>query len=77
MGRVIISNSKGTKIWIFSDIDEYVECDSELMNFYKDTELKNSYVSGYEFPELITGDTTISFDGDITGIDIIPRWVCL
>jgi len=76
-GRLILQNSEGTFIWNFTDIDGYVECDSLYMNFYKDTVLKNSDVSGDGFPELIVGDTTISFDGDITGIDIIPRWVSL
>jgi len=76
-GRLIISNSKGTTVWNFTSIDSYIECDSELMNFYKGTELKNSSVSGDGFPELIVGDSTISFEGNITRIDIKARWVSL
>ena len=76
-GTIVIQNEEGNKIWHFSDIDEYVEIDSELMNFFKGTELKNSSVSGDGFPELSKGDNVLSFNGGITGIEIIPRWVCL
>lgn len=76
-GRLIISNSKGTSVWNFTGIDGYIECDSELMNFYKGTELKNSSVSGDGFPELVVGDSTISFEGNITKVDIKARWVSL
>ena len=76
-GTIVIQNEEGNKIWHFSDIDEYVEIDSELMNFFKGTELKNSSVSGDGFPELSKEDNVLSFNGGITGIEIIPRWVCL
>ena len=76
-GRLIVSNSSGNKIWILSDIDEYIEIDSEEMNCFKGTELKNSQVSGEGFPELTEGLNTISFEGNITSIEIIPRWVSL
>ena len=76
-GTLVIQNEIGNKIWQFSDIDDYVEIDSELMNFFKDTELKNSSVSGDGFPELSKGDSVLSFNGGITRIEIIPRWVCL
>lgn len=76
-GTLVIQNEAGNKIWHFSDIDEYVEIDSELMNFFKGTELKNSSVSGDGFPELSKGDNVLSFNGRVTRIEIIPRWVCL
>lgn len=76
-GTLVIQNEEGNKIWHFSDIDEYVEIDSELMNFFKGTELKNSSVSGDGFPELSKGDNVLSFNGGITRIEIIARWVCL
>ena len=76
-GRLILQNSEGNHIWNITDIDEYIEFDSELMSAFKDTILQNTLVSGEGFPELIEGINTISFDGDITRIDIIPRWVSL
>jgi phage-related protein len=47
------------------------------MNFYHDTTLKNDTVSGDGFPELETGVNNISFDGGITSVEIIPKWVSL
>lgn len=76
-GRLIIQNEKGNKIWNFTDITGYIEIDSELMNFYKGTELKNNTVTGDSFPTLSKGDNIISFDGSINKLEIIPRWICL
>ena len=76
-GRLILQNSEGNHIWNITDIDEYIEFDSELMSAFKDTILQNTLVSGEGFPELVEGLNTLSFDGDITRIDIIPRWVSL
>ena len=76
-GTLIIQNSEGNKLWEITDIDEYIEIDSEEMNCYKDTELKNSCVSGDGFPELVSGNNSISFEGGITRIEIIPKWVSL
>ena len=41
---------------------------------YHDTEAKNDTVSGDGFPLLYPGENTVSFDGKITGVEIIPRW---
>jgi predicted phage tail component-like protein len=77
-------NGRGTgtltinhKTWTFETLNGYTECDSELMNFYHDTTLKNDTVSGDGFPELETGVNNISFDGGITSVEIIPKWVSL
>ena len=76
-GSVFLSNSTGDHIWTISGINNYIECDSELMDFYKGSTLLNSNVVGDEFPELAPGDNTINFSGGISKIEIIPRWVCL
>ncbi len=72
-----IQSSGDNSTWYFSSIDEYLEIDSELMNFYKDTILKNSYVTGSGFPVLYPGDNIFSFEGDISEVVIIPRWCTL
>lgn len=74
--RLTIKNDKETKVWDFKNVNEYVECDSELMNFFKDSTLKNSDVFGDGFPELIGGGTNFSLT-NISKIEIIPRWMCL
>lgn len=76
-GVLTIQSSEVNATWNFTDIDEYVEVDSEQMNFYKGTELKNDTVSGNGFPLLYPGDNAISYSGGITAVTIIPRWCCL
>ena len=73
-GTLAIQSASSNKIWEFSTLNGYTECDSELMNFYHDTEPKNDTVSGEDFPAFAPGDNTIAFDGGITSIEVIPRW---
>ena len=77
-------NGKGTgtltinnKIWHFETLNGYTECDSELMNYYHDTTLKNDKVTGDGFPTFEYGENHIEFSGGITSVEIIPRWVSL
>ena len=73
-GTLTIQSASSNKIWEFSTLNGYTECDSELMNFYHDTEPKNDTVSGEGFPIFAPGDNTIAFAGGITSIEVIPRW---
>ena len=73
-GTLTIQSASSNKIWEFSTLNGYTECDSELMNFYHDTEPKNDTVSGEGFPTFAPGSNTIAFDGGITSIEVIPRW---
>jgi len=56
-----------------NDIDDYVVIDSELMDCYKDTLLKNNQMNG-GFPVLKPGDNDISWTGNVAKIEIIPNW---
>jgi predicted phage tail component-like protein len=78
-GMVTLNVSPGdsTSSWTISAIDEYIEIDSELMNCFKGTVLKNDTVTGDGFPLLQSGTSTISCVGDVTRIEVIPRWCCL
>ena len=76
-GTLTIQASESNKVWQFETLNGYTECDSELMNFYHDTELKNDTVRGEGFPELPAGAVMISFEGGITSVEIVPRWVTL
>ena len=55
-------------------LDEYVMLDSDTQNAYKGTLNKNSTISAPEFPALQSGDNVVDWDGNITSIEIIPRW---
>ncbi len=76
-GRLIIQSEGSNKIWTFKTLNGYTEADSEQMNFYHDTQSKNDTVSGDGFPILYPGRNVVAFEGAITSIEIIPRWVCL
>ena len=76
-GAVVIMIQPQGRGMMISNLDEYIEIDSELMNCFKDTILKNGTVKGAEFPTLKPGACTINCTGDVTRIEIIPRWSCL
>lgn len=76
-GTVVLMIQTQGRGMMISDLDEYIEIDSELMNCFKDTILKNDKVKGAEFPVLKPGTNTISCVGAVTRIEVIPRWCCL
>lgn len=55
------------------NIVDYVTIDSELMDAYKDTVLKNNDMNG-DFPEFLTGDNAIAWTGAVSKIEIKPNW---
>lgn len=57
-----------------TSLDEYIMLDSETQNAYKGTLNKNSTISAMEFPILQRGENPISWDGEITKVEITPRW---
>ena len=76
-GTVVIMIQPQGRGMMISNLDEYIEIDSELMNCFKGTALKNDKVKGTEFPVLKPGVCTIICTGDVTRIEVIPRWCCL
>lgn len=76
-GTLTIQSAKSNATWSFTNIDGYVEADSEQMNFYKVTQLKNHTVTGDGFPVLQPGENVLSCSGGITGLTVTPRWCCL
>lgn len=61
------------KIINLTNVSSYVTVDSELVDCYKDTTLKNNDMTG-DFPELIPGTNNISWTGTVTKIEITPNW---
>ena len=76
-GTVVIMIQPQGRGMMISDLDEYIEIDSELMNCFKGTVLKNDTVKGAEFPVFKPGVCTINCTGDVSRIEVIPRWCCL
>lgn len=76
-GTLAIETQNGRQQWNFKNIDEYLEIDSEQMNFYKDTVLKNDTVTGNGFPTLAPGENKFILGGGITSLSVFPRWCTL
>ena len=57
-----------------STIDDYVDIDCEIMDAYKGAVNCNGNVSFTDDIVLSPGDNNISLSGDITKIEITPRW---
>lgn len=74
---MIQPEGQGTSVWVLSGVDEYIEIDSERMNCFKDTVLKNDAVTGEGFPVLKPGENTIACAGNVQRVEVIPRWRCL
>jgi predicted phage tail component-like protein len=57
----------------FSNVSEYIEIDSEMMNCYKGTLNCNNQMTG-DFPMLAVGKNSISYTGTVSKISLLPRW---
>ena len=77
MRLMIQPEGQSTTTWMLSNVDEYIEIDSELMNCFKDTVLKNDTVTGEGFPVLKPGENSIACTGNVRRVEVIPRWRCL
>ena len=53
---------------------EYVDIDCEIEDCYSNGTNQNPYVTIDNFPEFPPGENTISFEGEITQVDVITRW---
>ena len=70
-GTVSIANT----IIILTGIDEYVDIDCELMDAFKGATNENGKVAfSDDFVVIPAGEHGVTFTGDITGVDITPRW---
>ncbi len=69
-GRLMV----GDIIVQLSGIQEYIDIDCEIMNAYKGTVNCNSKIIAPAFPTLPAGETGIAFEGNISHVQIRPRW---
>ncbi len=71
VGTIIINNNSFTV-----DVGDYVYINSSLELTYKDLDTLANLLTG-EYPVLTTGENTISWDSNITKIEIQPNWRCI
>ena len=61
---------------ILKGVEDYIEIDTELYNCFKgDVNQNNKMYS--DFPVLEEGVNNISWEGNVTRLEITPRWVVL
>lgn len=75
-GDVRFKNN-GIEWLILKDIDEYIEVDSEVMSAYKGQRPSNNKMIGTLkplFPLLNPGENNITWTGNVTKLEINPRW---
>lgn len=64
----------GSETITITTLDGYMDIDCEIMDAYKGAVNCNKDVSFTDDIVLNPGENNISFDGDITSIEITPRW---
>lgn len=65
----------GDYIINISAIDEYIDIDCELMDAFKGSvNCNNKVIFSDDVVDLGPGENAITFSGDITQVDITPRW---
>jgi phage-related protein len=61
---------------ILKGVEDYVEVDTELYNCFKGNVNQNNKMYS-DFPVLEEGKNEISFTGNVSQLEILPRWVVL
>ena len=77
VGSGTITLTVNNNSFTFTDINEYIEIDSEIMNAYKGVVAQNNKMTGSGFPTFLPGNNTIAWTGNVKRLEIIPRWCCL
>ena len=54
-------------------VNSYITLDTALKEAYRSTALQNNKMVG-EFPLLLPGNNSISWEGSVTNLQITPRW---
>lgn len=55
-------------------VNEYITIDSEMMEVFKENMNQNSKYGGETFPRFEVGENAISWTGNVTKIEIQPKW---
>jgi len=73
----ITLTKNGLNWLVLYDVDDYIEIDSEVMAAYKSSTPQNNKMNGDllpMFPLLTSGENTISWIGNVSKVEINPRW---
>lgn len=69
-------NVGDVQITVAEHADPYIDVDCDVRNCFYGSTNKNSFVTltDHRYPELKAGNTGVSISGDITKVEITPRW---
>ena len=65
--------SVGSYSFQITDVSEYVQINSALLECYKDTDPLGDKMSG-SFPLFVPGSNKITLSSTITKVELIPNW---
>lgn len=69
-GNITITLNSTT--FTIKDLKDWVIVDSEIVDAYRDTELWNNRMIG-DFPVLLPGENKLTYEGNLTAIEITPN----
>ncbi|MCD7751007.1 MAG: hypothetical protein LUI10_04605 [Lachnospiraceae bacterium] len=55
-------------------ITDYIDLNCETQNAYNASGFCNTDIYAEDFPELVSGENTFSWEGGITAVEVTPRW---
>lgn len=57
-----------------SQVDEYIEIDSEMQNAFKGLTPQNNLLKSTNYPILLPGINRVNYVSNVAKVEIIPRW---
>lgn len=60
--------------WNFAGVNGWIEIDSDAMNTYRGTEPQNGKKTGDGYPALLPGVNRFAWEGNVTKVEVIPKW---
>lgn len=64
----------GSAAYAFKGVEGRIDLDSELLIAYRDGLPQNDKLAFERFPVLKSGYNDIAFEGNVTAVQIVPRW---
>lgn len=63
--------------WTIENVQGYVEMDSRLMDTFVGNTSWNNKKTGDGYPVFVPGENTITVSGNVSAVEIVPRWCAL
>lgn len=60
--------------FLLRDVEESITIDSEIMEVFRENRNQNHKYRNTKFPRLETGINSIDWTGEVTKVEVVPRW---